>query len=122
MTLSPSDIYSQFGRINQRQQAFESRATGLKSSAANSEPGASGGGSNGDERLREVAEQFEALFLEQMVKSMRETQNPEQDMLHGGMAENYFEDMLYQEYAKLMAKRGSFGIADQIYDQFRSTS
>jgi flagellar protein FlgJ len=80
--------------------------------------GAASGGE--DQRLKEVAEEFEALFIEQMVKSMRQTKNPENDMLHGGMAENYFEDMLYQEYSKIMAKRGNFGIADMLYNQFSS--
>lgn len=117
MTLSPSDLYSQLGRMQQPQQGAEQSLRSLRQQAnAAAETGQASPG--GNQRLREVAEQFEALFVEQMVKTMRQTKNPENDMLHGGMAENYFEDMLYQEYSKIMAKRGSFGIADMIYNQF----
>ncbi|MFP3959191.1 MAG: rod-binding protein [Spirochaetaceae bacterium] len=65
-------------------------------------------------RLEEVATEFEALFVEQMLTSMRDTLNTDDRMLHGGTGEEYFEDMLYSEYAKLMAKRMDFGIADMI--------
>jgi flagellar protein FlgJ len=67
-----------------------------------------------DARLAEVAEDFEALFVEQMLSSMRDTLNKESRMLHGGMGEDYFEDMLYTEYARVMAKRTDFGISEMI--------
>jgi flagellar protein FlgJ len=73
-----------------------------------------------DARLREVSEQFEALFLEQMLSSMRDTLNKDNRMLYGGMGEDYFEDMLYTEYAKVMAKRTDFGIAEMIRDSVSS--
>jgi len=36
-------------------------------------------------------------------------------MIHGGYAEDIFEDMLYDEYAKEISKNESLGIAEQIY-------
>lgn len=71
-------------------------------------------------RMKEVSEEFEALFVEQMLSQMRDTLNTEDRMLHGGMGEDYFNDMLYREYAKIMAKRTDFGIAEMIQDSFES--
>jgi peptidoglycan hydrolase FlgJ len=72
-----------------------------------------------DAALRGVAQEFEALFLKQMLGSMRSTLKPENDMLHGGLSQDIFEDMLYDEYSRVMAKTGSIGIADLIYDQLK---
>jgi Rod binding domain-containing protein len=37
------------------------------------------------------------------------------------MAEEFFEDMLYDEYAEKMAESGSFGISDMIYRQLNNS-
>jgi flagellar protein FlgJ len=37
--------------------------------------------------------------------------------MDGGMAEDIFSDMLYDEYAKSMTKNAGFGLADQVYLQ-----
>ncbi|MFP4301672.1 MAG: rod-binding protein [Alkalispirochaetaceae bacterium] len=76
----------------------------------------------GQARLREVAEEFESLFLKEMLDSMRNTLNEENRLVDTGMAGEYFEDMLYEEYSKIMAKRGTFGIAELIVDQFRDSA
>ena len=73
-------------------------------------------------KLREVAQEFEALFLKEMLDSMRSTLNEENRLVDTGMAGEYFEDMLYEEYSKIMAKRGTFGIAELIVDQFRGSA
>jgi flagellar protein FlgJ len=70
--------------------------------------------------LQDVASKFEALFVEQMLSSMRDTLNKENRLFNGGMAEEYFEDMLYEEYAAKIAEQGDLGIADMIVDQYRS--
>ena len=69
------------------------------------------------DRLREVAQEFEALLVKQMLDSMRETSNKENDLVNGGMAEDIFEDMLYTEYSRLMSKTGNLGLADMIVQQ-----
>ncbi len=87
-------------------------------SAGTEQPGSGNAAAGGeDQRLREVTQEFEALFIKQMLDSMRATRDTDADMLHGGMAEEFFEDMLYDEYAKLMAKTGDFGLAEVIYQQ-----
>lgn len=70
------------------------------------------------DQLNEVAQEFESLFVKMMLDSMRDTRNSEDNFTYGGMAEDIFEDMLYTEYASDIAKRGDFGIADMIINQF----
>ncbi|WP_157154691.1 rod-binding protein [Brachyspira murdochii] len=67
-------------------------------------------------RLRQVSEDFEALMINQMLKEMRKTVD-KSGLIDGGMAEQIFEDMLYDEYAKEFSKTKTFGLADIIYNQ-----
>jgi flagellar protein FlgJ len=69
-------------------------------------------------QLEEVAKEFEAIFVKQMLDTMKSTLNKENRLVEGGMAENIFEDMLYTEYSRLMSKSGDFGIADMIVRQY----
>ena len=71
--------------------------------------------------LKAVATEFESLFVKQMLDSMRATLSPDDDLFYGGMAQDIFQDMLYEEYARMMAKTGSLGVADIIYKQYEST-
>lgn len=70
----------------------------------------------GKDRLKEVCTQFEAIFIKQMLKSMKNTVQ-ESGLINGGMAEDFFEDMLYDSYAEKMAKTANFGISDMMYRQ-----
>ncbi len=67
-------------------------------------------------KLKEVSDDFEALFINELLKSMRKTVN-KSELIDGGMAENIFEDMLYNEYSKEFAKTNTFGISQMIYNQ-----
>ena len=49
-------------------------------------------------------------MLSQMKKSVEKS-----GMIDGGHAEEIFEDMLYDEYAKNISKNESLGIAEEIY-------
>lgn len=68
-------------------------------------------------KLREAAIEFESLFIKQMLDSMRNTRNKENRLVDGGMTEDIFEDMLYTEYSRTMARNGSIGLARIIEDQ-----
>ena len=70
-----------------------------------------------EQRLREVTRDFEAIFVKTMLDSMRKTLNRESRMFDGGMAEEFFEDMLYEQYAKRMTETARLGIADLLYQQ-----
>ncbi len=68
-------------------------------------------------RLFRVAQDFQGLFVKQMLSAMRKNLDQESDPLYGGMRQQIFEDMLYDEYAKAMSKTSGFDLADQIYRQ-----
>jgi len=73
---------------------------------------------NTDKKLMDVCYDMEALFIGVMLKAMRNTV-PESDFFAHSIANDIFRDMLYDEYANIMAKSGQIGIAQQIYDQLR---
>jgi len=43
-------------------------------------------------------------------------------LLDGGAAEDIFQDMLYDERSRIMAKTGSFGIQDLLFSQLKGTA
>jgi peptidoglycan hydrolase FlgJ len=71
---------------------------------------------NDDAALREATREFEAIFIEQMLKSMRQTVE-KSGLMDGGMAEDIFEDMLYENYAKKMSQTANLGLGDMLYRQ-----
>ena len=70
--------------------------------------------------LYHASQDFEALFIKQMLDVMRKTIHKENDLLGGGIGQDVYEDMLYNEYAKKMAATAQFGLADIIYKQVSS--
>ncbi len=71
--------------------------------------------------LYKVCLEFEAIFIKQMLNSMRKTVE-KTGLLDGGLAEDFFEDMLYDEYAKKMAATANFGLASMIYSQLQPSA
>jgi flagellar protein FlgJ len=61
-------------------------------------------------------EEFESIFVKMMLNEMRKSVD-KAGLVDGGYAEDIFEDMLYDEYAKSMTKTARFGLSDQIYLQ-----
>lgn len=68
------------------------------------------------ESARRVAEEFEAMFLSQMLAPMFESLETD-GLTGGGAAERAFRPMLVEEYAKEMAQQGGIGLADQVYTE-----
>ena len=67
----------------------------------------------GSDELRRVAEEFESIFLSEMLAPMFE--GLETDGLGGGGdGEQMFRPMLVQRYAEAIAKAGGVGIAESI--------
>ncbi len=77
---------------------------------------------SGTRDLHSVAEEFESLFVKNMVKSMRNTLQPENNFLYGGFAEEVFQDMMDTEYSRLLAETQSFGFAEMIIQQYEQHS
>jgi len=71
--------------------------------------------------LYKQCQEFESIFVNMMVKEMRDTVG-KGDLMNGGQAEEIFSDMLYDEYSKGMTKASNFGLADSIYRQLSTTS
>lgn len=69
-------------------------------------------GRRGDDpaQVKKVAQQFEAMFLGMMLKSMRETVK-EDKLTGGGHGEETFRSLLDQEYAQAAVQSGGIGLA-----------
>ncbi|MCB1183365.1 rod-binding protein, partial [bacterium] len=71
--------------------------------------------------LRETAQEFEAVFLNQLMKVMRETV-PENDLFNSGGATKFYRQMHDAEIARAMATgRSGLGVADLIVQQFAAS-
>ena len=68
---------------------------------------------DGIEKTREVAENFEAFFLGQMLQPMFSSIEPAEPF-GGGHAEKIWKSLMVDEVGKSMAKNGGIGIADMI--------
>lgn len=80
--------------------------TGLRAAADRNDPAA----------LREVASQFEALFLQNMLKNMREASLGE-DILGNSDQHDLYQDMMDQQLALEMASGKGVGLADMLVRQ-----
>ena len=68
------------------------------------------------EALRGAAQQFEAVFLRQMIGSMRQAHLA--DDMFGSQATEQFRDMSDANLADAMSHQGVFGIAQMLLSQF----
>lgn len=73
---------------------------------------------HGQGTLRKVAEEFEGLLLEQMVREMRKTV-PKTDLLGDRKHEDLFSEMLDSEFVHRMTQRGGLGVADLLMQDWR---
>jgi Rod binding domain-containing protein len=73
---------------------------------AQSAPGAA-------DELRRAAEEFEAVFLSEMLAPMFEGLDTE-GLGGGGMGEQIFRPMLVERYAEAIARAGGVGVADSV--------
>jgi Rod binding domain-containing protein len=69
------------------------------------------------EQVMAAAQSFEAIFVNQLLKSMRATL-PEDGLMENSFAKGMFTEMLDKEYAQMSVKSRSFGLADMIARQF----
>ena len=80
-------------------------------------PGAKG--QDDKAKLREAANEFEAIFIQQMLKTMRKT-SLESDFIKKSEGEKIFRSMLDEQYAILSAKSGRLGLGEMIFQQLKS--
>src|SRR6056297_2494547 len=110
----------QLGRLQQQQAGIRRQSNSLQSKARS---GRAVEGSTANttitdknDKLKETCSDFQAIFVKQMLDSMRKTVN-KSGLLEGGQAEEIFEDMLYDEYAQSISENGNIGLDDMLYKQ-----
>lgn len=72
--------------------------------------------STSQKALQDASQQFESLFLYQLLTEMRRTV-PDTDLLGNRRAEKLFQSLLDQEMAEQSSKNQSIGLATMIYEQ-----
>lgn len=75
---------------------------------------------SGKEKLQKTAQEFEAVFITQLLNTMESTVE-KTDFMSGGKIEKKFHSMMNQYIAKDIAKSSTsnFGVAKQIYEQMK---
>lgn len=63
--------------------------------------------------IRKAAQEFESVFLSQMMAPMFEGLG-EGDLFGGGSSAKIYRSMMVQEYGKAIARSGGIGIADSV--------
>ncbi len=71
-----------------------------------------------DSELHEVAEQFEAIFLNEWIKQARQTKLA--DDILGSSSMDKYQEMLDREYASSLASGVNLGIAEALIRQFEA--
>ena len=72
-----------------------------------------------DEKLMETCKEFEAIFINMMIKAMRKTV-PDGGLIEKSTGTKIFEDMYYEEVAKNISdKDDGIGLAKMLYEQFK---
>jgi flagellar protein FlgJ len=68
------------------------------------------------QKIKEVAQQFEAIFVQQIFKEMRNT-IPEGGLIERGNADDIYAQLQDAEAAKVMTERGGIGLAELMLQQ-----
>lgn len=79
--------------------------------------GKAGRAGGGETALRATAQQFEAMFLQEMMRTMRQA-TIKSDLLESSAMETY-EGLFDKEVAMQMAKRGGMGLAEVMVKQMK---
>lgn len=99
-TLPGNSMDNDMIRINQ---TAAQRATALKANNRKIDPA----------KADQVANEFEAQFISQMLENMFSTVDTG-GFLGGGQEEETYRSFLIDEYGKLMARSGGIGVADHV--------
>ena len=70
------------------------------------------------DELKKVANQFESIFVNQMLKQARQSKLAEG--IFSSEAQDTFNNMLDMEYSEILSKKNNFGIAEALIKQFQS--
>ncbi len=65
-------------------------------------------------KIDAAAQEFEAVFLTEMLRPMFEEINQPDELFGGGKGEEIFSGMMVEEYGKQMAAKGGIGLAASV--------
>lgn len=69
-----------------------------------------------EKKLKEACSDLEAIFVSMMFKQMRSTVQ-KTGLFDGGMAEEMYEEMLFDKYAEEVSRGKGTGLGDLLYRQ-----
>jgi peptidoglycan hydrolase FlgJ len=72
-------------------------------------------------KLNAAAEDFEAVFLSQMLQHMFDGIEPD-ETFGGGHAEEVYQSFMVEEYGKIIARSGGIGMKDHVLRQMEQVS
>jgi Rod binding domain-containing protein len=76
----------------------------------------SGAGGNDREKLKKACTEFEGLFIQEILKFMRQT-IPASPLGEAGAGKEVYQSLLDQELSKNLAKKGGLRIGEMVYRQ-----
>ncbi len=76
----------------------------------------SGAGGVDPEKLKKACTEFEALFVQEILKFMRQT-IPQSGLAGSGAGKEVYQSLLDQELSKNLAKKGGLRIGEMVYKQ-----
>ena len=107
-----SDINFVIGAVRQGAFSDQMRSSAPKSTAAVTE----------DERqAKDACKEFEALFINMMLKELRATVN-KSGLMDGGKAEELYTSLMDTQMSREMAAQGGIGLAEMLYRQMMEAS
>ena len=68
------------------------------------------------DKLKKSCADFEAVFIQQLLKSMRQTVM-KSDFMGNGTGKDIYESLVDQELSQSLSKRGGLGLGKMIYDR-----
>ena len=77
-------------------------------------------GADKRKQLEAAAKAFEAVFMRQMIGSMRQAKLADDELTGGGAAADQFRDLQDSKLADSMVEKGGFGVAQMLLKQFKN--
>jgi len=111
-----NDIQAQIAATRMRQPAVGGNSKSFAQLA--NDKGVSQSKAEGEQfnrELRVASDGFEEIFTKNMLKTMRNNVF-KSDFISGGTGEEIFQDMLDDNYSKLITQTRSLGLSDWIYE------
>lgn len=72
-----------------------------------------------DDELMEVCQEFEAYFMEQVMKAMFKTAGGDEESGANSALVDYFKDSTMTDLAKTATEQNSLGLAQTLYEQMK---